>query len=299
MADAVSGPSSIEADARQPEQLGDQRPQRMPAVHVIAAVGGHDGQPLGVQHPAQEGDQVPGGLVGPVQVLEYQQHRAGAGQLGQHPEHRAEQLLLHQARHVAAGRLALVAVRQQPGQHRPGRQRVEQGTAGRRAGRRVPQRVGERQVRHGVAELGAAAGQDGEALLARPRGQLGDQPGLAHASVAADQGDDRPARAAASSRREQVAELGFPADQLAVTVLQAPLQYHSRARTVSDVRSPPRGHRAPARRLRQCLVCRAAAPDCSEISRAKWRSSARSRSPSRSGTGSWRLASRASPASSG
>ena len=149
-------------------------------------------------------------------VLEHQQHRAGDGQLGEHPEHGAEQLLLNQARHVTAGWLALVAVRQQAGEHRPGRQRVEQDTAGRRAGRGVPQRVGQRQVRHGVAELGAAPGQDGEAILACARGELGDQPGLAHASIAADQGHDRPAEAADSQHGEQMAQLGFPADQLAV-----------------------------------------------------------------------------------
>ncbi len=185
-------------------------------MHVIGPVGSDDGQPLGVQHPAQEGHQVASRLIGPVHVLEDQQDRAGAGQLGEHPEHGPEELLLDQTRHVTAGGLALVAVRQQAGEHGPGSQGVEQDTAGRWPGRGVTERVGERQVRHRVAELGAAPGQDGEAILTRARGDLGDQPGLAHASIAADQGDDRPARGRRFQHREQVAELGFPADELAV-----------------------------------------------------------------------------------
>jgi hypothetical protein len=80
--------------AGQPQQLGDYRPQRVPAMQVIGTVSGHDGQPFPVQHPAQERDQITGRPVRPVQVLQDQQHRARLGKLSEHAEHRAEQLLL-------------------------------------------------------------------------------------------------------------------------------------------------------------------------------------------------------------
>jgi hypothetical protein len=146
-----------------------------------------------------------------VQVLEHEQHGAGLGQLGQHAQHRAEQLLLGQAGQVA--RLAGLPVGQQPGQHRPGGQGVGHRAAGGRAGDRVPQRVGQREVGHGVGELGAVAGQHGEALAGRPPGQLGDQPGLAHAGVAADQHDNGLAGLGLGQQGGQAAQLGGTADQ--------------------------------------------------------------------------------------
>ncbi len=149
-------------------------------------------------------------------VLEHEQDRTGACQLGQHAEHRAEELLLHQARHVAAGRLALVPVRQQPRKDGPRGQRVKQHVARRRPGASISQSVSQRQVGHRVAKLGTAAGQDGETMLARPAGQLGDQARLAYAGVAADQRDDRPAARRGFQHADQVAKLCFPADQRVV-----------------------------------------------------------------------------------
>ena len=71
------------------------------------------------------------------------------------------------------------AVGQQPVEHRPGGDRV--GRAGRAgAGGGIVQRVGQRQVRDAVAELGAPAGQYRETAVSGPDGQFGDQPGLAH-----------------------------------------------------------------------------------------------------------------------
>ena len=118
-------------DAGQPQQLGHDRPQRMhAAVHVVGAVGGDQGDPLPVQHPAEEGDQVTGGAVGPVQVLEHEQYGGGLGQLSQQAKHRSEQLLLHQARQVAglrwaAGRAAAgIAPAGRPGRRPPRRGRT-------------------------------------------------------------------------------------------------------------------------------------------------------------------------------
>ena len=64
----------------------------MPAVQVVRAVAGHDQQPLVAQPGQQEGHQIPGGRVGPVQVLDDQQHAPLFGQLAEQGEQGVEQL---------------------------------------------------------------------------------------------------------------------------------------------------------------------------------------------------------------
>jgi hypothetical protein len=92
-----------------------------------------------------------------VQVLEDEQHRLRLGQLGQHADHGAEQLLLRQPGQVS--RLADdLPVGEQARQYRPGGQCI-----GQRAGGRAAQGVGQRQVRDGLSELGAPARQYREA----------------------------------------------------------------------------------------------------------------------------------------
>ncbi len=85
---------------RQPHQLGEQGAQRVPAVQVVRPVGGEErdtvtaGAARGpLQHaPAEEEpQQVPGGLVGPMQVLQDQQQRGDVGQIGQQRGHVLEQ----------------------------------------------------------------------------------------------------------------------------------------------------------------------------------------------------------------
>ena len=63
-------------DAREPHQLGEQRPQRMPTVQVVGAVGRHDHDRLVDQPGQQVAEQVAAGPVGPVHVL---QHDRAAG----------------------------------------------------------------------------------------------------------------------------------------------------------------------------------------------------------------------------
>ncbi len=183
-------------------------------MQVVGAVGGHHGHPLPVQDPAQERDQVAGGAVGPVQVLEDQQHGMPAGQLGEQAEHRPEQLLLGEPGDFGALLRCHVPVRQQAAQHRPGgecgRQRFRCGSRNSRA---FPQGVGERQVRNAVAQFGAAPGQDEEAPVRGPGGELGDQPRLAHARVAADQCMGWPAGAGVVKQAEQASQFTVPADQ--------------------------------------------------------------------------------------
>ena len=185
----VQRPEVDRGDVRQPEQLRDHRAQRVPTVQVIGPVAAEHRHPLAVQHPGQERDQVARGPVGPVQVLEDEQHRVRLRQLGEQAEHRPEQLLAGQLPSVAGGRGAWPVIGQQAAEHRPVRDQL--GHPGRGVAGDAAQRVGERQVRHAVAELGAAPGQHAEAALPGPPRQLGHQPRLADSRVPADQGDRR------------------------------------------------------------------------------------------------------------
>ena len=75
----VGGPERVQVDAfdgGEPEQLGQQAAQRVAPVHVLLAVAAHDQQPLGPQPAEQEGQQVAGRGVGPVEILEQDHHRA-------------------------------------------------------------------------------------------------------------------------------------------------------------------------------------------------------------------------------
>jgi len=198
-------------DAGQPEQLGHHRPERVPAVQVVGAVGADQRDPLPVQHPGQERDQVPGGGIGPVQVLEHQQHRGRRGELGEQAEHPAEHLLPGQAGTVRVDRGAAPALGQQHAQGRTRAQRVAHpGGLG-----RAPQRVRQRQVGHAVPELRALAGQHDEpAARGEPRG-LRDQAGLAHPGVAADQCHHGAARLGVIEQPEQAADFVVPPDHAA------------------------------------------------------------------------------------
>jgi hypothetical protein len=94
-----------------------------------------------------------------------------------------------------------------------GSSRDSTGRAARAGARgRVPQRVGERKIGHGVAELCAPAGQHREPALAGASSQLGDEAGLADPGVTADQRDDRAAGGRRLEHPHQMAELCFPAD---------------------------------------------------------------------------------------
>ena len=221
--------------AGQPQQLRDHRAERVPAVQVIGAVRGHHGHPLPVQDPAQERDQVAGGAVGPVQVLEDQQHRVPVGQLGEQPEHRAEQLLLGESGDFPARLRHHVPVRQQAAQNRPGGQcGRERFRCGAWSGRALPQRVGQRQVRNAVAQFRATPGQDQEPAVRGPGGELGDQPGLPHTRVAADQRVGRTAFAGVVEQAEQARQFTVPADQPSARRPQHPPSIPASAGCIAD-----------------------------------------------------------------
>ena len=186
-------------------------------MQVIGPVAAEHRHPLPVQDPGQERDQVTGGPVGPVQVLEDEQHRVRLRQLGEQAEHRAEQLLAGQLPSVAAGRGARPVIGQQAAEHRPVRDQL--GHPGRGVADDAPQRVGQRQVRHAVAELGTAPGQHAEAALPGPPHQLGHQPGLADPGVPADQGHGCLSGGDRVEQAQQPGKFGGPADHGSAYVL--------------------------------------------------------------------------------
>jgi hypothetical protein len=199
------------------DQLGQQRAQGVAAVQLVGPVAGHQGDPAAAQGPDQEGQQVAGGAVGPVQVLDDQQQRGQLGQADQQRQHPVEQLDPFEAvpgrrrRTLAGGHLG-----QQPAQAGQGRGQGGGDLGLARAGAEVAEGVDEGHVREAdVADLHAAADQHPDAAALGPGGELGQQPGLADAGVAGDQPDRRPATLGPVEQAEQALELLGPADEAA------------------------------------------------------------------------------------
>ena len=121
------------AAARVALELGQQWSQRVPAMHLVWAVGGHDEHPLATQAAPKEYDECARGPVRPVQILDREQHGGVLAEAIQQPEQRLEQPPLR--RFVAGpGRGAVREAWQQRrelGAHRR-RQLVEHGVAGAR-----------------------------------------------------------------------------------------------------------------------------------------------------------------------
>ena len=107
-ADFVGG-ERVELDSGhrgQPRPLREGRTQRVPSVQVVAAVAHDDREPFGTDAGEQESEQVASGLVGPVRVLDHEQHRTPAGEVGERAQHGFEQLTAVEAVFGAAGAAA-------------------------------------------------------------------------------------------------------------------------------------------------------------------------------------------------
>ena len=203
-------------------QLGQERPQRVAAVQLVAAVGHHQQQPAAAQVADEEGEQVAGGAVGPVQVLHHQDGRALGAQALQQPQQQLEQppLLRPRARVAAEGGPVPGAGRrpqlgQQPGQLGPGPPRDHPGQLGLvQVAHEPAQGLDQRGERHPLAaQLDAAAVEHG-----RPGGpgrghHLADQPGLADPGLAAHQHRRRGAAGGPLAGRGQPGQLLGPADE--------------------------------------------------------------------------------------
>ena len=127
---------------------------------LVAAVGRDEQDPVLLDRVAEEGDEVERGVVGPLEVLEHDQHRLGGAE---HREHLLEQREPRSARDGdgrAVGKSGMSR----------GSSRTSPASA---SDPQRPQRVDERQVRKpGADELDAASGQHGRPATARARGEL-------------------------------------------------------------------------------------------------------------------------------
>jgi len=194
-------------------QLGQERPQRVAAVQLVAAVGEHQGH-AAAQVADQEAQQVADGLVGPVQVLHHQQHRAALGEAVQHPEQQLEQPRGGQRRLRRPATVGRAELGHQPDQLPAGPAQDPLQLAGVEDADQRPQRLHHRRVgEDALADVQAAAAEGDGAPLAGPAEQLGHQPGLADAGLARHHHDGGPAGRGPLERGVEPRDLGGPADQ--------------------------------------------------------------------------------------
>jgi hypothetical protein len=148
-----------------------------------------------------------------VQVLEHKQQRPPGTEPAQQPEDQLEQLGYLDPIGGPGGP-SRVELGQQTAQAAPGRaEHVGQLCPRRGAGQRA-QRVDERGERQAFrAELYAVAGQDREPRVGRVPGQLRDQAGLAHTSLARNDREPRLAVGGSPQQRGQRLDLPTPPDR--------------------------------------------------------------------------------------
>ena len=195
----------------QPDQLGQQRPQRVTPMQLIGAVADRQRHPARPQRAGQEGDQVPGGAVGPVQVLQHHHHRGPLGQAHQHGPHGVEHLQLVQA---VAGEPGRLDPGQQPAQPGRGRGRTGQQPGLLRVISKLAQGVHHGQIGQAdVAQLDTAPGQHPHPTPAGPVGQRQQQPGLPTPASPATSTTCGRALLGPFQRRVEPAQLDRPADE--------------------------------------------------------------------------------------
>ena len=87
-----------EVDPGEPREArphGEGAGQRVPPVHVVAAVRGEEGHPVGKSAGEEQGEQVAGRLVGPVHVLDDDEQRAAAPEVREGAVHGLDQVGAH------------------------------------------------------------------------------------------------------------------------------------------------------------------------------------------------------------
>ena len=195
-----------------PVELGEHRSQRMAAVQVVGAEGPDHEDARVAQVAGKEHEEVAGRVIGPVQVFEDEQRRHMVAE----PLQGREQVF-EQGRAVVdiVGPDASRELREEAGEgglrvadHRGLRCGVEPPV-------QVAERLHDRTERHRpVDEFEARADRDESAAGLDMGTQLGDEAGLAHAGLAADQERGRALlrRGGLEGRHEEV-ELRGPADQ--------------------------------------------------------------------------------------
>ena len=192
----------------------------MVKVEVVGPDGRHDRESLGAQVAGQEGEQVAGRRVGPVEVLDDEDD----GGRGAEPPEQAEEPLEDPALEPVAprkrGKLRLRPVGQlgdEPGEL--GRRRPDRVTQlpSRDLGDQRPEDLDDRAERQAVvAERDAAPGQDqrvGPSVGADPGHELGDQAALADPGLAVDQRERRLTVGGRRDGRLELCELRAATDE--------------------------------------------------------------------------------------
>ena len=192
--------------------LGEQRAQRMAAVELVDAVGQDDEHALAAERAGEEGDEGAGRGVGPVEVLEREDHRRLTAEAVEEAEHGLEEASLR-------GPVGPLVRRRRAGQPReePGQlgavarmQRVEGGMA---VAGETPERRRQRGVGQlALAELDGVAGEDLRAGRLGPAQELIDEPRLADAGVTRHEGERRAAGGGGRQRVLELLQLGRAAD---------------------------------------------------------------------------------------
>ena len=201
-------------DAGQPGPLADLAAQRVAAVQVVGAVGHDEGDPGGEGAAEEEAEHVAGGLVGPVGVLDHHEERTRVGGPLEEGVHGVEEVAALEG--LVVGTALGVPdppTRLQPAQGGVGVEHLldEVGVGEREAA----EDLGEGQVGEAVVgQVEAVTGGDLPAVVDDEVTQLGQQPGLADARVAAEQHGAR----GALGRTD--AELGAQGIQLGITADQ-------------------------------------------------------------------------------
>ena len=194
-------------DARGALELGQQRAQGMAPVQLVGAIGDDEAERLLARAAHEEGDEVARRAVGPVQVLDREQHRAGAPETLEQREQRLEQPALAGAGLLVGARPGPAELRQQL-RERVARRRGQGfgplcALGGEAAGER-PQRGDQRCVRDlRAAELEALPEQHARPAGTRAGLDLAQQPRLADARLAPDEDERGPARRGALERGAQ------------------------------------------------------------------------------------------------
>ena len=171
-------------------QLGQVGPEPLLA-GLVVAVGDHQQDPLPAEVADQEGQQVAGGAVGPVQILDDQHQRGLLAQAPQQPEQQLEQSSLGGLiGRAAAFRRAQGG--QQAGKLGPGRADQLSDRSHPDIGDQRPQDLHDRGIGQGaIADRHTAPGQHPGPVGGAAARQLGDQAGLADAGLAPHQDDGR------------------------------------------------------------------------------------------------------------
>ncbi len=204
------------ARVRRPQELGEQRAQRMAAVQLVRTQRRDDEHALAPQVAAQEQEERARRAVRPVDVLEADDERLLTRQPLEEVEQGLEQARLLLAALGGAGRLVAGRLAEL------GEQRCECRAGGRRqlAEDRVPaaherphERYEDRVGQLVLTELEAVGALDARTALAGDRREVVEQPGLPDARFAGHEGEARPALLGVGERRLELGELSRAPDR--------------------------------------------------------------------------------------